>query len=107
MTDDRTTKRYCPICGKAVTEPAHERFGEWAGSEAHAEEYVGGLPTGTVKGFAVSASGPRHPAAVAVNPRNPREVYAAMADGRLFRSGDGGLRWEAAVKAYARDGDAR
>ena len=34
------TEKYCPICGKEVTEPAFKRFGEWACSEAHAEEYV-------------------------------------------------------------------
>lgn len=35
-----TTGHYCPICGKDVTDPAFKRFGEWACSEAHAEEYV-------------------------------------------------------------------
>lgn len=35
-----TSERYCPICGRAVTEPTFKRFGEWACSEAHAEEYV-------------------------------------------------------------------
>lgn len=35
-----TTEKYCPICGKEVTEPAFKRFGEWACSEGHAEEYV-------------------------------------------------------------------
>ena len=32
--------KYCPICGKDVAEPSFKRFGEWACSEAHAEEYV-------------------------------------------------------------------
>ena len=36
----QTTEKYCPICGKEVPEPAFKRFGEWACSEAHAEEYV-------------------------------------------------------------------
>lgn len=36
----QTTDKYCPICGKEVTEPSFKRFGEWACSEAHAEEYV-------------------------------------------------------------------
>jgi hypothetical protein len=35
-----TTEKYCPICGKQVVEPASNRFGEWACSEAHADEYV-------------------------------------------------------------------
>lgn len=35
-----TTTRYCPVCGKAVPEATYDRFGEWACSEAHAEEYV-------------------------------------------------------------------
>lgn len=36
----QTTDRYCPICGKDVTESSFKRFGEWACSETHAEEYV-------------------------------------------------------------------
>jgi hypothetical protein len=36
----QTTDKYCPICGKDVPEPSFKRFGEWACSEAHAEEYV-------------------------------------------------------------------
>lgn len=36
----QTTEKYCPICGKEVAEPSFKRFGEWACSEAHAEEYV-------------------------------------------------------------------
>ena len=36
----QTTEKYCPICGKDVPESAFKRFGEWACSEAHAEEYV-------------------------------------------------------------------
>jgi photosystem II stability/assembly factor-like uncharacterized protein len=82
---------------------------------------VGGLPTGTVSGFAVhpanaqvmfaamregifrsddaggrwtrAAGGPRNVAAVAINPKRPMEVWAATVEGRLFRSADGGARW--------------
>ena len=36
----QTTDKCCPICGKDVAEPNFKRFGEWACSEAHAEEYV-------------------------------------------------------------------
>lgn len=82
---------------------------------------MGGLPTSTVNGFAVhptnaqvmyvamrdgifrsdnagerwtrAANGPRNVAAVAINPKKPTEVYAATADGKLFRSTDGGTRW--------------
>jgi len=36
----QTTDKCCPICGKDVAEPSFKRFGEWACSEAHAEEYV-------------------------------------------------------------------
>lgn len=36
----QVTERYCPICGKPVTEATYNRFGEWCCSEAHAEEYV-------------------------------------------------------------------
>jgi photosystem II stability/assembly factor-like uncharacterized protein len=83
---------------------------------------VGGLPTSTVNGFAVHASnprimyvamrdgifrtdnaganwtaaadGPKNVAAVAVNPKRPSEVYAAITDGKIFRSTDGGTRWD-------------
>ena len=36
----QTTERYCPVCGKPVTEATWNRFGEWCCSDAHAEEYV-------------------------------------------------------------------
>ncbi|MBI2544522.1 MAG: hypothetical protein HYW16_04780 [Candidatus Rokubacteria bacterium] len=35
-----TTEKYCPICGKPVTDPTWTRFAEWCCSEPHAEEYV-------------------------------------------------------------------
>lgn len=35
-----TKEKYCPICGKPVADPTYNRFGEWACSEAHAEEHV-------------------------------------------------------------------
>ncbi len=35
-----TAEKYCPICGKQVKDPTFNRFGEWACSEAHADEYV-------------------------------------------------------------------
>ena len=35
-----TSERYCPICGKPVTDPTYNRFGELCCSEAHAEQYV-------------------------------------------------------------------
>lgn len=82
---------------------------------------VGGLPTSTVNGFAVHPSNPKQMyvamrdgifrsedagtkwarvgggikgvAAVTVNPRTPAEVYAVTMEGRLFRSLDGGARW--------------
>lgn len=36
----QATDRYCPICGKPVTDETFNRFGEWCCSEAHADEYV-------------------------------------------------------------------
>ena len=36
----QTTEKYCPICGKPVTDSTYNRFGELACSEAHADEYV-------------------------------------------------------------------
>ena len=84
---------------------------------------MGGLPTGTVNGFAVdpsnanvmyvamrdgifrstngggrwtpAASGPKNVAAITVNPKKPNEVYAATMDGSLVRSVDGGVHWTA------------
>ena len=84
---------------------------------------MGGLPTITVNGFAVHPSnpsvmcvamrdgifrstdagltwalatnGPKNAAAVAVNPRQPSEVYAVTMDGRVFLSRDGGATWDA------------
>lgn len=40
MPAQATTERYCPICGKPVSDGTYNRFGEWACSEAHAEEHV-------------------------------------------------------------------
>lgn len=34
------TQRYCPICGKPVTDLTYDRFGELCCSEEHAERYV-------------------------------------------------------------------
>jgi len=82
---------------------------------------VGGLPTGTINGFAVdpsnpkmmyvalrdgvfrtdsegkawtqAAGGPKNATAVTANPKKPQEVYAATVDGKLYRSTDGGIHW--------------
>jgi len=84
---------------------------------------VGGLPTGTVNGFAVdpsnakamyvamrdgifrstnggvkwtpAASTPKNVAAITVNPKRPNELYAATADASIVRSVDGGVHWTA------------
>jgi photosystem II stability/assembly factor-like uncharacterized protein len=42
-----------------------------------------------------AAGAPKDAAAVAVNPKRPREVYVATADGRLFVTADGGQSWDA------------
>ena len=82
---------------------------------------MGGLPTSTVNGFAVDPSNPKvmyvamrdgifrsedagnrwaavpgapkNVAAVAVNPQQPAEVYAATTEGRLVVSRDDGKTW--------------
>ncbi|MGH7392352.1 MAG: WD40/YVTN/BNR-like repeat-containing protein [Candidatus Rokuibacteriota bacterium] len=41
-----------------------------------------------------AATGPKNVAAVAINPKMPSEVYAATMDGKIFRSTDGGMRWD-------------
>ena len=84
---------------------------------------MGGLPTGTVNGFAVHpsdpavmyvamragvhrstdagrtwsapAGGPTDVVAVAVDPKRPAIVYAATAAGRIHVSSDGGATWHA------------
>ncbi|MDP2605506.1 MAG: hypothetical protein Q8S00_23435 [Deltaproteobacteria bacterium] len=33
-------------------------------------------------------------AAVAVNPKKPNEIFAARADGAIFVSADGGVKWK-------------
>ena len=83
---------------------------------------MGGLPTSTVNGFAAhptnpkvmyvamrdgifrsedagekwtrATTGPRNAAAVAANPKKPKEVYAVTTDGKVFTSRDGGIRWD-------------
>lgn len=84
---------------------------------------MGGLPTnGTVNGFAMDPTNPKimyvamrdgifkstdaggtwkslgeglkDLAAVTVNPKKPDEIYAATAQGIIFKSADGGKRWE-------------
>ena len=84
---------------------------------------MGGLPTSTVNGFAANPSNaqvmyvgmrdgvfrtenggwawtavphaPKNVAAIAVNPKNSRELYAATMDGSIVRSTDGGAQWSA------------
>lgn len=46
-----TTEKYCPICGRDVTEPNFKRFGEWTCSETHAEEYVKEVRAQKVQGM--------------------------------------------------------
>lgn len=83
---------------------------------------MGGLPTTTVNGSAVHktnpkvmyvamrdgifrsdnagetwarvTNSPKNVAAVTVNPKKPSELYAATMDGKIFRNGDGGVRWD-------------
>lgn len=83
---------------------------------------MGGLPTGTVNGFAVdptnpklmyvamrdgvhrsgdagekwtpATGSPKNAVAVAVHPKRRGEVYAASAEGAIFVSRDGGQRWD-------------
>ena len=84
---------------------------------------MGGLPTNkTVNGFAVDPANPKtmyvamrdglfkstdagnswknvgndlkNLAAVTVNSKNSSEVYVATADGKIFTSADGGVKWK-------------
>jgi photosystem II stability/assembly factor-like uncharacterized protein len=81
---------------------------------------VGGLPTGTVNGFAVhpgtrvmlvamrdgvfrsekggsgwtaARGAPKNTATVTFNPGRPSDAYAATMEGHIFVSGDGGKTW--------------
>lgn len=84
---------------------------------------MGGLPTNrTINGFAADPKNPKlmyvamrdgffrsidagvtwkqtgrdlkNLAAIAVNPRKPNELYVARADGMIFLSSDGGVKWK-------------
>lgn len=84
---------------------------------------MGGLPTNrTVNGFAVDSENPKimyvamrdglfkstdagepwkrvgnelkNLAAVTVNPKKPNEIYTATMQGIIFKSADGGTKWE-------------
>ena len=83
---------------------------------------MGGLPAKTVNGFAVDPENPKvmyvamrdglfkstdagetwkplgkelkNLASVTVNPRRPSEIYVAALYGVIFKSGNGGVRWE-------------
>lgn len=85
---------------------------------------MGGLPTGTVYGFAVhlanpnimlvamrdgifrsedaggrwalARGGPENAAAVTVNPTRPSEAYVVTTEGQVFVSRDGGHTWASA-----------
>lgn len=46
------TEKHCPICGMDVKEDTFKRFGEYACSEQHAEQYVKEV---RAKGGAVNA----------------------------------------------------
>ncbi|MBI4637726.1 MAG: hypothetical protein HY727_15425 [Candidatus Rokubacteria bacterium] len=54
----QTTERYCPICGKPVTEGTYNRFGEWCCSDPHADEYVAGVRAQKQGQAAASAPAP-------------------------------------------------
>lgn len=92
---------------------------------------MGGLPTGTVNGFAVdptnpkvmyvamrdgvfrsddagrrwtlTSGSPKNAAAVAVNPRRSTEVSVATTEGGIFISRNEGQTWEA-IRAMTREG---
>ena len=84
---------------------------------------MGGLPTnGTVNGFAIDPINPKtmyaamrdgiftsadagetwkrlgkeleNPAAIALNPKNPKQIYVSTTDGTIFISGDAGMKWK-------------
>ena len=54
----QTTERYCPVCGKVVTEATWNRFGEWCCSEAHAGEYVAEVRTQKQRQLATTGAAP-------------------------------------------------
>jgi len=53
----QTTERYCPICGKPVTDPTYDRFGELCCSEAHAEAYVKEIRAQKIHAHATAGTG--------------------------------------------------
>jgi hypothetical protein len=52
------TEKYCPICGKPVTDPTWKRFGDLCCSEADAEEYVKEVRAQRVQAAAASQGRP-------------------------------------------------
>jgi hypothetical protein len=63
-----TTEQSCPICGREVAAPTFKRFGEWACSEAHAEEHVKEVRARRIR-------------AVAPGPREDRRLPRQMGGG--------------------------
>ncbi len=57
----QTTERYCPICGKPGTDPAYNRFGELACSDAHAEEFAKEVRDQKVRAHAAAGPDQRLP----------------------------------------------
>ena len=55
-------EKYCPICGKPVTERTYNRFGEWCCSEEHAEEYVKEVRAQKAQAMAAGQGRPVSPA---------------------------------------------
>ncbi len=52
----QAAEKYCPICGKPVTDATYNRFGEFACSEAHVEDYVKEVRAQKVQAHAGSAA---------------------------------------------------
>jgi endogenous inhibitor of DNA gyrase (YacG/DUF329 family) len=57
----QATERYCPTCGRPVTEGTYNRFGEWCCSEAHADEYVAEVRAQKQRQLAATAPAPPEP----------------------------------------------
>ena len=68
-----TNEHYCPICGKDVTDQAFKRFGEWACSEEHGEQYVKEVR-------AERAQAPSGPPSLAAAEREHSEEHADRRD---------------------------
>ena len=76
---------------RADRQPARQGRGRWPMYVAMRDGIFRSDNAGET--WARVTNGPKNVATVTVNPMTPSELYAATMDGKIFRSIDGGMRW--------------